>query len=142
MIYGADRGAYRQIYFDAWKKFIEKQVLTDIEKQIAEVIQLHPEYHYLFENDERYKEQDFFPELGETNPFLHLSLHLTILEQLSVDLPKGIRSLYAKLQSKLKDSHEVEHLLINCLIEELWQAQAAHREFSSENYMQLIQGYF
>ncbi len=82
--------------------------------------------------------QDFFPELGETNPFLHLSLHLGLIEQLSTNLPKGIRELYQYAVSYYKNSHDAEHSLMTALADELNMAQKEKRAFSNIRYFDLI----
>lgn len=139
MIWGENRQAYRQFFFDAWKKFKNKEALTDLEQQLALLIQQHPEYISYFENAEKYKDQDFFPELGQTNPFLHLSLHLSILDQLKLDRPAGIRELYQKLINKFHgDIHLAEHHMMEKLIQELYQAQSENREFCSEAYLNIL----
>lgn len=85
-----------------------------------EIILKHPEYHHALKLDSLQK--NYFPEEGVTNPFLHMSLHLTIKEQLSIDQPYPIRALYLELCQKTQDAHEAEHIMMESLIEMLWQA--------------------
>ena len=88
----------------------------------VQVLLRHPEYHPVLEQSEAARERDYFPEAGETNPFLHLGMHIAIEEQLSIDQPPGIRGLYQKLLSRYPDEHAVQHHMMECLGEMLWQA--------------------
>ncbi len=72
---------------------------------------------------ERYQDKDYLPELGETNPFLHLMMHLTIEEQISIDQPPGIRAHFVRLTQKLESEHDAQHRMMECLSEMIWQAQ-------------------
>lgn len=118
-MFGNDRNQMRRAYADAWQKFQQGQPLQPLEQQIAEVIREHPEYHKLLNKIE----SDFFPESGETNPFLHMGMHLAIREQMSTNRPAGIINCFQSLTSKAGDSHDAEHEMMECLGEALWQAQ-------------------
>lgn len=124
MLFGNDRRQLRQMYFDAWGKFRRAEPITALEAQIAEVIAWHPEYHRLFDNPDRYLDRDYLPEFGETNPFLHLGLHLGLREQVSIDRPAGIAAVHGALKSR-QEPHEAEHAMIETLAECLWEAQRA-----------------
>jgi hypothetical protein len=76
-----DRDSLRRFYLDAWRKAGDGAPLESLERQIAEVVRPHPEYHPLLENRHATLSRNFLPEDGEVNPFLHLSLHIAILEQ-------------------------------------------------------------
>ena len=123
MFFPNDRQQLRQMYIDAWQKHQSQQVLTPLEQQISHVILLHPEYHALFEYPEAECDKDYLPEQGKTNPFLHMGLHLGLMEQVSTNRPAGIKDLYHALLAKHQDNHEVEHQMIECLAEAMWHAQ-------------------
>ena len=89
----------------------------------AQLIAKHPEYHVLLENPEQFKNKDYTPAAGEPNPFLHLMMHLTMQEQISIDQPPGIASHYKRLTLQYKSEHEALHKMMECLGEMLWQAQ-------------------
>lgn len=125
-MFDLDRQQSRQLFFDAWKKFLDKAPLQPMESLIAEVIQLHPEYHQMMENPDNAEHKDFFPEMGETNPFLHMGLHIAIREQLSINQPVGIKDQYQRLLLKHQDTHTVEHLIMECLAQSIWEAQRNH----------------
>jgi len=76
---------------------------------------LHPEYHALLDSEDRNVDRDFLPEGGQLNPFLHLSLHLALAEQISIDQPRGIRGLHAQLLTHAQSGHDALHLLLECL---------------------------
>ncbi len=122
MFFGNDRHDIRQQFFLIWKKFNDKHPLDPMENRIADVIKLHPEYHSLLE-DSAMLDNDYTPEMGQTNPFLHMGMHIALHEQLSTNRPAGIKEVYEKLQSKTKDMHETEHHMMDCLGEAMWQAQ-------------------
>ena len=104
----------------------------------ASLIAEHPEYHTLLENPEVAVEHEFSPESGQTNPFLHLSLHLAIAEQINIDQPPGIRALYNTLRQRL-DVHKVEHTIMECLAETLWQSQRTQQPLDAHAYLECIQ---
>lgn len=117
------REQLRQFYCDSWKKHLDqKQDLSPLEQQIAAVIKEHPEYHALLENKEASISADYLPEMGDSNPFLHLGMHLGLREQISTDRPPGIAELYQRLVT-LKGIHDSEHEMMECLAEAIWQAQ-------------------
>lgn len=122
-LFNPSRDEVRRFFFDAWHKFGRQQPLTALEQMALEVMQMHPEYHAVLEAPERYQAQEYFPEMGETNPFLHMSLHLSILEQLSIDQPPGIRAAYQALCEKHGEAHAAQHDLMDCLAETVWRAQ-------------------
>jgi len=122
MFAGQDRGQTREIFFRAWRAHREGHPLEGVEKLIVQVVLRHPEYHSLLEHPEPARERDYFPESGQTNPFLHLGMHIAIEEQLSIDQPRGIRGYYQKILMRLPDEHAAQHHMMECLGEMLWQA--------------------
>ena len=116
----------REFLFDVWRKHEEGAPLTPLESVALDVILLHPEYHRVLAERDKYLERDYLPEFGETNPFLHMSLHLAIAEQLSIDQPPGIKAEFERLCTKHGDVHAAAHDVIECLAETLWQAERSH----------------
>lgn len=123
----SDRRRIRQFYLSAWRKYRERAPMEPMERLVADVIARHPEYHALFETDTGEAadilDRDYLPEQGETNPFLHLGLHLGLLEQISADRPAGIGAIHRELMARAGDPHEAEHRMMECLAEMIWQAQ-------------------
>ena len=121
-MFAPSREQVRQFFFDTWGKYRAATPLQGLEKVALEVILLHPEYHAVIEAPERSADRDYTPEMGQTNPFLHMSLHLALEEQLSIDQPRGIRGYYQKILMRLPDEHAAQHHMMECLGEMLWQA--------------------
>src|SRR5487761_1952453 len=104
-MFNPSRDEARQFFFGVWRKQQDKTLMTPLEGIAWEIISHHPEYHDLLADPERVLAREWFPEQGETNPFLHLGLHLAVEEQLSIDQPPGIRAAYQYLCERLKDEH-------------------------------------
>ena len=122
-MFNPSRDQARQFFFDTWRKYRNQEALEGLESVALAVILLHPEYHPLLDQPGRYQDREYRPEAGDANPFLHLSMHLAIEEQLSVDQPPGIKAELARLALKLGDRHAACHEVLECLGEVLWQAQ-------------------
>ncbi len=122
MIFGQDRNELRQMYADAWRKHCENLPMSPLEAQIASVIEWHPEYYADVTADDL--DRDYTPGRGQTNPFLHMGLHLGIREQVSTNRPAGIAKIHESLIKKAGDAHVAEHQMIDCLAETLWEAQS------------------
>jgi hypothetical protein len=122
-MFAPSRDDARRFLVDAWAKYRAQQPLTDLERTAAAIVAVHPEYHPVIENPDRYLERDWTPESGDVNPFLHLSLHLAVSEQLSIDRPPGIRAHFERLRAARGDEHAALHVLLDCLGETIWRAQ-------------------
>lgn len=123
MLHGDHVQDTRKMFFLSWHKHRHQQALTPLEKQIVEVILNHPEYHRMLESSETQLDKSYFPELGETNPFLHMGLHLTLRDQISTNRPFGITAIFQQLLQQFKNPEEVEHLLMEPLVDCLYHAQ-------------------
>lgn len=124
------------MYRDAWKKRVEGLPLSPLEAQIAHVIELHPEYHAGITSDEL--DRDYLPEGGETNPYLHMGLHLGLREQVATDRPAGIRAIHDALLASAMDPHDAEHRMIECLAETLWEAQSSNTPPDEQRYLERL----
>jgi hypothetical protein len=134
-----DRDSLRRYFLDAWRKAREGASLEPLEQQIAGIVRAHPEYHALLDDGGSVLTRDFLPEDGQTNPFLHLSLHLAVLEQVATDRPAGIRALYQRLVSRTGNPHGAEHRIMDCLAESIWEAQRAGRALDEAAYLACLQ---
>ena len=121
MIFGQDRNELRQMYTDAWRKRRDELPMSPLELQIADVVELHPEYHEEIESGDL--DKDYTPDGGKENPFLHMGLHLGIREQVATDRPAGIAAIHRSLAARSGDVHAAEHEMIECLAETLWESQ-------------------
>ncbi len=138
-MFNPSRDEVRQFFFAVWDKFRRQQPLEGAEAAALEIIQHHPEYHAILEHPDKYRDHDWTPEQGEGNPFLHLSLHLALEEQLAMNQPPGIREVVQKLADRLMDEHRARHEAIECLAEIIWQAQRAQRMPDTEEYLACLQ---
>jgi hypothetical protein len=127
-MFNPSRDQARDFLFDAWRKYRAAEPMTGLESMAVEVIALHPEYHDMLADRDRYlekfRDRDYPPEFGETNPFLHLSMHIAIREQVSIDQPVGVRSHHSTLAAKRGSVLDAEHDMMDCLAEMIWQASA------------------
>ncbi|MBU0654223.1 MAG: DUF1841 family protein [Gammaproteobacteria bacterium] len=121
-MFGNDRDSMRRYYLQCWQKRKQQQPLDALEQQVARVIEEHPEYHALLEQTGKALQREYLPESGETNPFLHMGLHLGIREQVATDRPAGIAAIYQRLATR-HGVLEAEHRMMECLIESIWLAQ-------------------
>lgn len=122
-MFSPSRDQARQFFFDTWRKYKARELLFGLEAMAIEVILEHPEYHAVLDDSDRYLDRDWPPELGDTNPFLHLGMHLAILEQLSIDQPAGIRERFQRLLEATGSRHDAMHETLECLGEMIWRAQ-------------------
>ena len=123
MFYGNDVHDTRRLFYSSWQAYRQNKPLSALEQQLVDVIMAHPEYHALLETNASQRDQTFFPELGQTNPFLHMGLHLAIRDQVATNRPDGIANIYLTLNKKYSDRLAVEHLMMDSLVECLWKAQ-------------------
>jgi hypothetical protein len=136
MFYGNRVQETRKLFFSSWEKFIKKEELTPLEQQIVTVIMDHPEYHALLEHSSAEVESTYFPEMGQTNPFLHMGLHLAVRDQIATDRPPGIRSIFQELLKKQTDRAHAEHFMMDKLAECLWVAQRNQCMPNEMDYLQ------
>ena len=122
-MFSPSRDEARRFLIDAWSKHRTQQSLSALENIAAGLIAMHPEYHAIFEQPDRHAERDYSPEAGDINPFLHLSLHLAVAEQLAIDQPPGIRAQFERLRTARGDEHSALHAVLECLGEVIWSAQ-------------------
>ncbi len=138
MFFSNNRDELRRFYMDSWRKFQNREPLQPLEAMVAEVIAQHPEYHTMLEKGEDSLDRDFLPEEGQSNPFLHMGMHLAIREQLSTGRPHGITEVHSKLLQSISDPHDVEHRMLECLGEAMWQAQRSGTPPDELRYLECL----
>ncbi len=131
----------RRFFFECWEKFQNNILLEPLEKQIVDVISEHPEYHSMLQQPDSFLYKEWTPESGETNPFLHMGLHLAIREQINTNRPVGIQTIYQQLVQRKNDPHEVEHLMMEKMAEFLWAAQRNHQLPDESAYLEALKGF-
>jgi len=131
------REQVRRFFCESWRKYRDRETLDGAETTAVSLINDHPEYHAFLEKQEGAILEEFTPERGLTNPFLHLSPHLAITEQININQPAGILDAYQSLRKRHKD-HEAMHVLMECLGETLWLAQQDDQPLNSDAYLECI----
>lgn len=137
MIFSQDRHVLRRMYADAWRKHLDEEPVSALEAQIVEVIALHPEYQDAIESADTI-DREFTPDAGETNPYLHMGLHLGIREQVATNRPPGIADVFRALATRIGDRHTAEHRMIDCLAETLWEAQRDNCSPDEQRYLERL----
>ena len=132
------RDDLRRVYIEAWRKRREGLPIEPLEAQVADVIALHPEYHAALERGDDALDRDYTPESGQSNPFLHMGLHLAVRDQIATDRPAGIRKAFQSVAARLGSEHEAEHRIIECLAEAMWEAQRSGRPPDEAAYLQRV----
>ena len=119
-MFNPSRDQVRDFFFETWRKYRAGLPLAGLENIGLDVMLLHPEYLDLLSAAEKNKSRDF---TDESNPFLHMSLHLALEEQLQIDQPPGVRAGVDALLARKGDRHNALHEAIECLAEMMWQSQ-------------------
>ena len=115
-MYDVNTHDVRRFFADVWRQRLAPLQLDKLQQKALRIIEAHPEYHRYLDNIERYLDHNWTPEQGETNPFLHLSLHLSIQEQSDIDQPPGIRAIHHELQGRYAgDWVRAEHDMMDAL---------------------------
>jgi hypothetical protein len=122
-MFNPSRDEARRFLIETWRKHRARESLSGLERIAAGLVAQHPEYHAILEDPERNLDRDWQPERGDVNPFLHLSLHLAVAEQLSIDQPPGIRAEFDRIHMAKGDEHAALHAVLECLAEVIWNAQ-------------------
>jgi hypothetical protein len=122
-MFNPSRDDVRRFFCTAWRRHAEGSVLTPLHAAALKWILVHPEYHALLADEQRALAEEFTVERGRTNPFLHLSMHLALQEQLSIDQPPGIVAAFGRLAARCGDEHGAAHEAMECLGEIVWNAQ-------------------
>ncbi len=118
------------------QKSVKNKVLTPLETMAADIIEMHPEYHEVLLDPDS-KQADYTVEQGQTNPFLHLSMHLAINEQVSIDHPPGIKQAFEQISKRIGE-HEAVHVIMEALGEVIWEAQRLNKPLDNQRYLELI----
>lgn len=136
MIFGQDRTELRRMYADAWRKACRGEIMSALEAQIAEVVAEHPEYHAAVGSPDLDASSE--PEAGQSNPWLHMGLHLALRDQVATDRPPGVRKVFERIASRSSSRLDAEHRAIDCLAETLWQAQRDKRAPDELAYLEKL----
>ncbi|WP_338414607.1 DUF1841 family protein [uncultured Sphaerotilus sp.] len=128
----------RTFFCEAWRKHCAAEPLSAMDTLAAQWIERHPEYHADLSDLEAALAAVYTVDEGRTNPFLHLSMHLSISEQVSIDQPRGIRQAVELLAAKRGDLHAAQHEVMDCLGEMLWESQRSGQPPDPHAYLDRV----
>ncbi|EGZ45468.1 DUF1841 family protein [Neisseria wadsworthii] len=135
-MYDVNTHDVRRFFAHVWQNRLVPLQLDALQQKALRIIEAHPEYGRYLENIENYLDKSWTPEEGETNPFLHMSLHLSIQEQAAIDQPPGICAIHEQLCAKYSgDWVKAEHDMMDALAETIWEAQRFGRGLDVNAYM-------
>ena len=137
-MFAPSREQARKFFFGTWRKYRVGAALQGLETLALAVILLHPEYHAVLEAPERNAERDYTPDMGQTNPFLHMSLHLALEEQLSIDQPSGVRGAFEEVLRRSATRHDALHTALECLGEMVWKSQRDGAPMDAQTYLECL----
>jgi hypothetical protein len=135
-MFDPSREQVREMFFGTWRKYRAGEPLVGIESLALDIVLLHPEYHDALSAPARYRDKDYS---DESNPFLHMSLHLAFEEQLSIDQPAGIRQLFDALLAAKQERHAALHEALECLAETVWRAQRDAAPPDAQAYLSCLE---
>jgi len=138
MFYNNDRNAMRRHFAEVWQKAQQQLPLEPMDQVIAEAIAMHPEYHGMLESDNGMIDRDYLPEMGQTNPFLHMAMHIALVEQVSTNRPYGVANIYQTLLARTGDAHSAHHEMLECLGEMLYQTQKSGTPPDETQYLDCL----
>ena len=128
----------RRFFCEAFRKQRDALPLTPMEATAADWIGQHPEHFEALADVDAALATVYEVEAGRSNPFLHLSMHLSITEQIGIDQPTGIKQAFGLLAAKLGSAHEAQHQVMECLGEMLWASQRSGLPPDGERYLECV----
>lgn len=128
----------RRFFCLTYRKHLANEILTPLEAIARDWIIQHPEYADQLSDLDAAIAADYSIDGGKSNPFLHLSMHLSIVEQVSIDQPVGIRAAFTALAQRLGSEHEAHHRIMECLGEMIWTSQRNGTPPDGATYIECI----
>jgi hypothetical protein len=138
-MYNPSQDDVRRFFCQVYVKQQAQTLIDALEVLAGEWVAEHPEYHAVFTDEASALTQQFTGENGQSNPFLHLSMHLSISEQCSIDQPRGIRQAVELLASKRNSLHDAHHEVMECLGTMLWESQRSGQAPDGQAYIDAVQ---
>lgn len=129
----------RRFFCSVYAKALTSQPLEAIETIASLWLDEHPEYHAELADVDAALSAMLHAEEGKSNPFLHLSMHLSISEQCSIDQPRGIRQAVELLTHRRNSLHLAHHEAMDCLGQMIWESQRAGRPPDGDAYIACLQ---
>ena len=128
----------RRFFCETHARIRQGMPLDPMQAKAATWVDAHPEYHADLADLEAALAAVYTVEDGRTNPFLHLSMHVSISEQVSIDQPQGIRQAFELLAARLGSAHAAQHAAMDCLGEMLWTSQRSGLPPDGEAYLDCV----
>ncbi|MDF3036600.1 MAG: hypothetical protein K0S28_1874 [Paucimonas sp.] len=128
----------RRFFCETYRKHHANDILTPLEAIARDWLMQHPEYADHLADVEQALAMDYSVERGQSNPFLHLAMHLSITEQISIDQPPGIRAAFQTLARRLDSEHEAHHEIMECLGQMIWNSQRSGLPPDGDAYVECI----
>ena len=128
----------RRFFCAVHAKGREGQPLDALETLAGQWLLEHPEYEADMSDADAALARAYDGADGQTNPFLHLSMHLSISEQCSIDQPRGIRQAVELLAARRNSLHDAHHEVMECLGQMLWESQRAGRPPDGQAYIDCV----
>ena len=129
----------RRFFCSVYAKALAGQPLEAIETIASQWLDEHPEYQPEWLDADAALDKMYEVDGAKTNPFLHLSMHLSISEQCSIDQPRGIRQAVELLTARRNSLHDAHHEAMECLGQMLWESQRSGRPPDGQAYIECIQ---
>jgi len=128
----------RRFFCDAQRKNREGRPLTPLEAVASDWMRQHPEYDAELSDVDTALAAVYDVEAGRSNPFLHLSMHLSISEQVGIDQPRGIKQAYELLAARLGSAHAAQHEVMECLGDMMWTSQRTGLPPDGDKYIDCV----
>ena len=138
-MYSPSQQDVRRFFCETWDRSRQGLPLDPMQTRAAEWIEQHPEYADDLGDLSAALEAVYTVEDGRTNPFLHLSMHLSLAEQVAIDQPRGIRVACERLSARLGSLHEAHHRMMECLGEMIWESQRSGQPPDGLRYLERVQ---
>jgi hypothetical protein len=129
----------RKFFCAVYAKWHTAQPMDALETLASQWVAEHPEYHADFADEAAALEKMYDVEDGKTNPFLHLSMHLSVSEQCSIDQPRGIRQAVELLAARRDSLHDAHHETMEALGKMIWESQRSGRPPDGQAYIDAVQ---
>lgn len=128
----------RRFFCEVAAKLAGGRPMTPLEDLAGRWVREHPEYAGDLANLDAALAASYAVEDGRSNPFLHLSMHVSLGEQASIDQPRGIRQALELLAARLGSAHAAHHAAMDCLGEMLWVSQRNGTPPDGEAYLDCV----
>lgn len=128
----------RRFFCETWRRLHTGLPLDPMQAKAAEWVRQHPEYDGDLADEAAALDAVYTVEEGRTNPFLHLSMHLSLVEQVDIDQPRGIRPAFEALRDRLGSAHEAHHQMMECLGEMIWASQRNGTPMDGAGYVEAV----